>query len=51
MLKTTVWRCAPKLAGLVMLLAMSWGPAQAGDKRLLTSFVWETSGVSSRFSQ
>ena len=25
MLKTTVWRCAPKLAGLAMLLAMSWG--------------------------
>ena len=30
MLKTTVWRCAPKLAGLAVLLAMSWGPARAG---------------------
>jgi 6-phosphogluconolactonase len=30
MLKTTVWRCAPKLAGLVMLLAMPWGQARAG---------------------
>ena len=31
MLKTTVWRCAPKLAGLAVLLAMSWGQARAGD--------------------
>ena len=30
MLKTTVWRCAPKLAGLAVLLAMSFGPARAG---------------------
>ena len=31
MLETTVWRCAPKLAGLAVLLAMSWGPAHAGE--------------------
>src|SRR5271165_3458124 len=30
MLKTNVWRCAPIPAGLVMLLAMSLGPARAG---------------------
>ena len=32
MLKTTVWRCAPKLVGLwlVVLLAMSLGSARAG---------------------
>ena len=31
MLKTTVWHCAPKLAGLAVLLTMSWGTARAGD--------------------
>ena len=30
MLKTTVWRCAPKLAGLAVALAMCSGPARAG---------------------
>jgi hypothetical protein len=29
-LKTTVWRCAPKLAGLAVALAMCSGPARAG---------------------
>ncbi len=29
MLKTTVWRCAPKLAGLAVVLAMCLGPARA----------------------
>jgi 6-phosphogluconolactonase len=31
MLRTTVWRCAPKLVGFAMLLVMSWGTARAGD--------------------
>jgi 6-phosphogluconolactonase len=31
MLKTTVWRCAPKLAVLAVLVTMSWGTARAGD--------------------
>ena len=31
MLKTTLWRCAPKLAVLAVLLTMSWGTARAGD--------------------
>ena len=32
MQKTTLWRCAPKLAVLVVLLTMSWGTARAGDR-------------------
>jgi 6-phosphogluconolactonase len=28
---TTLWRCAPKLAVLAVLLTMSWGTARAGD--------------------
>src|SRR5271156_2805909 len=32
MQKTITWRCAPKLAGLAVLLAMSWGPLHAGQK-------------------
>ncbi len=31
MLETTVWRCAPKLTGLAVLLAMSWGQARADE--------------------
>jgi 6-phosphogluconolactonase len=31
MQKTTLWRCAPKLAVLLVLLTMSWGTAHAGD--------------------
>jgi 6-phosphogluconolactonase (cycloisomerase 2 family) len=32
MQKTSLWRCAPKLAVLVVLLTMSWGTARAGDR-------------------
>jgi hypothetical protein len=32
MFETTIWRCARKLAVLAVLLAMSWGPARAGEK-------------------
>jgi 6-phosphogluconolactonase len=31
MQKATLWRCAPKLAVLAVLLTMSWGTARAGD--------------------
>jgi 6-phosphogluconolactonase len=31
MQKTTIWRCAPKLAVLAVMLTMSWGTARAGD--------------------
>jgi 6-phosphogluconolactonase len=31
MLKATLWRCAPKLAVLAVLLTMSWGTARAGN--------------------
>ena len=31
MQKWTMWRCAPRFAGLAVLLAMSWGTARAGD--------------------
>jgi 6-phosphogluconolactonase len=32
MQRRTMWRFAPKLAGLAVLLTMSWGTAHAGDK-------------------
>src|ERR1700677_3641474 len=31
MQQRTIWRFAPKLAGLAVLLTMSWGTARAGD--------------------